>query len=91
MMREDLPGMASKVHSVAAMEMTKYRVRPLVNAWMVEAEGGNVPSTQWESKEEAMHVAHARARGTAHQIVVLDEQGKVESVFPPANPDIDGA
>lgn len=83
--------MAPKVHSRVTMEMTTYRVRPLVNAWMVEAEGGNVPSTQWESKEEAMHVAHARARGTTHQIVVMDEQGKVESVFPPANPDCDGA
>lgn len=83
--------MASKVHSLVAMEMTTYRVRPLVNAWKVETEGGNVPSSQWESKEEAMHVAHARARGTTHQIVVMDEAGEVESVFPPANPDIDGA
>ena len=73
------------------LEMTTYRVRPLVNAWKVEADRKDIPSSQWPSKEDAMHAAHAHACGEVRKVVVLDESGKVESVFPPANVDVDGA
>jgi hypothetical protein len=83
--------MALKVHSSAAMELTTYRVRPLVNGWKVESDGANLAPTMRESKEDAMHTAYSLARGTLHEIVVLDRDGKVESVFPPPNDDIEGA
>ncbi|MBI2388011.1 MAG: hypothetical protein HYV09_00210 [Deltaproteobacteria bacterium] len=83
--------MAPKVHSFVVMELTTYRVRPLVRGWKVEANDANVPSTVRESKSDAMHLAHSRARGTPHQIVVLDENGTIESVFPPVDDQPEGA
>jgi hypothetical protein len=74
------------------MELTTYWVRPLVNGWKVEADGANhVAPTMRESKADAMHTAYSLAHGTLHEIVVLDKDGKVESVFPPPNDDIEGA
>lgn len=73
------------------MELTTYRVRPLVNGWKVEADGADIAPTMRESKADAMHTAYSMARGTVHEIVVLDKDGKVESVFPPSNVEMDGA
>jgi hypothetical protein len=73
------------------MELTTYRVRPLVNGWKVEADGVDIAPTMRESKADAMHTAYSLARGTVHEIVVLDKDGKVESVFPPPNAEMDGA
>lgn len=89
--RDDLVDVAPKVHSFVVMELTTYRVRPLVRGWKVEANDANVPSTVRESKSDAMHLAHSRARGTPHQIVVLDENGTIESVFPPVDDQPEGA
>ncbi len=77
------------------MDFTTYRVRPLVRGWKVEAEGSAAIAARQlgvrESKADAMHAAHSLARGTVHRIVVLDEQGKIESTFPPPNQDVEGA
>ena len=89
--REDLPVLASKVHCWCAMELTTYRVRPLVTGWKVEADGANLAPTMRETKADAMHTAYSLAHGTLHEIVVLDKDGKVESVFPPRNDEMDGA
>jgi len=83
--------LASKVHFSRAMELTTYRVRPLVNGWKVEADGANLAPTMRETKADAMHTAYSMAHGTLHEIVVLDKDGKVESVFPPRNEEIEGA
>ena len=63
----------------------------MVRGWKVEASDASCPPTVRESKEDALRIAHARARGTLNDIVVLDEQGRVESRYPYAPSDIDGA
>jgi hypothetical protein len=73
------------------MELTTYRVRPLVNGWKVEADGANLAPTMRETKSDAMHTAYSMGHGTLHEIVVLDKDGKVESVFPPRNDEMEGA
>jgi len=87
-----LPKLALKVHWLGAMELTTYRVRPLVNGWKVEADGANLAApTMRETKADAMHAAYSMAHGTLSEVVVLDKDGKVESVFPPRNDEIEGA
>lgn len=73
------------------MELPTYRVRPLVNGWKVEADGAMLAPTMCETKADAMHTAYSMARGNVHEIVVLDKDGKVESVFPPPNAEMDDA
>lgn len=73
------------------METITYRVRRLVRGWKVEAVGPAGRSTHCETKADALRTAHLMARGTLDRIVVLDEQGRVESRFPFAAQEFDGA
>ena len=75
------------------MELVTVHVKPVVRGWLVEAEGSSLPTTLRDSKEDALHTAHAMARRSQPQgnarIVVHDDRGKVESWYPPAPVDTD--
>jgi hypothetical protein len=73
------------------MDLTTVRVRPMVNGWKVEAVGAAGPAALRETKEDALQIAHAKARGTLSEIVVLDAEGRVESRYPLPSQDVDGA